>query len=178
MNVILIGFRCTGKTAVGREVARRLGWPFVDADSCLQERAGKSIAAVFAEGGEPLFRRLEREVLAELTQKDGIVLAAGGGAVLDGENVRRLRGSGLVVRLTASLETILRRLADDEKTERERPRLTGEADLRREVEQLLARREPFYQRAAHVTIDTEGLTVSQVADEALRQLSARKTPAT
>jgi shikimate kinase len=178
MNVILIGFRCTGKTAVGRELARRLGRPFVDADTCLQERAGKNIAAIFAEGGEPLFRRLEREVLAELTQKDGIVLAAGGGAVLDEGNVRRLRGSGLVVRLTASLETILRRLADDEKTESERPRLTGEADLRREVEQLLAGREPFYQRAAHVTIDTEGLTVSQVAEEVLRQLSAREAPTT
>jgi shikimate kinase len=178
MNVILIGFRCTGKTAVGRELARRLGRPFVDADTCLQERAGKSIAAVFAEGGELLFRRLEREVLAELTQRDGIVLAAGGGAVLDEENVRRLRGSGPVVRLTAALETILCRLADDEKTESERPRLTSEADLRREVEQLLACREPFYQRAADVTIDTEGLTVPQVAEEVLRQLSAREAPAT
>lgn len=98
--------------------------------------------------------------------------------MLDEENVRRLRGAGLVARLTASLETILRRLADDEKTESERPRLTGEADLRREVEQLLARREPFYQRAAHVTIDTEGLTVPEVAEEVLRQLSAREAPAT
>jgi shikimate kinase len=178
MNVILIGFRCTGKTAVGRELACRLGRPFVDADTYLQERAGKNIAAIFAEGGEPLFRRLEREVLTELTHKDGIVLAAGGGAVLDEENVRRLRGSGLVVCLTASLETILRRLAADEKTESERPRLTAEADLRREVEHLLARREPFYQRAAHVTIDMEGLTVSEAAEEVLRQLSAREAPAT
>ena len=173
MNLILIGFRCTGKTAVGQELARRLGRPFVDADTCLQERAGKSIAAIFAEGGEALFRRLEREVLAELTRRDGIVLAAGGGAVLEEENVRSLRASGPVVRLTASLESILRRLAADEKTTSERPRLTAEADLRREVEQLLARREPFYQRAAEVTIDTEGMTVSEVAEEVLRRLSAR-----
>jgi shikimate kinase len=173
MNIVLIGFRCTGKTAVGEEVARRLGRPFVDADTYLQERARKSIAAIFAEGGEPLFRRREREVLAELTQRDGIVLAAGGGAVLDEENVRSLRASGLVVRLTASLETILRRLAADEKSTSERPRLTAEADLRREVEQLLARREPFYRGAAEVTIDTEGMTVSEVAEEVLRQVSAR-----
>jgi len=104
MNIVLIGFRSTGKTTVGRELARRLGRSFIDADTYLQEREGRTIAEVFADGGETLFRQLEREVIAELAGRDGLVLAAGGGAVLDPENVERLRGSGPVVRLTASLE--------------------------------------------------------------------------
>ena len=170
MNVILIGFRCTGKTAVGQELARRLSRPFVDADTYLQEREGKTIAQIFAQGGESLFRQLEQEVIAELTQRDGLVLAAGGGVVLDGENVRRLRASGEVVRLTASLETILARLGEDEKTRAERPRLTGEEDMRREVERLLTYREPFYQRAADFTIETEGKSIEEVADEVLGRL--------
>lgn len=173
MNIVLIGFRCTGKTAVGRALARRLGRPFIDADTYLQERAGKTIAEIFAEGGEPLFRRLEREVIAELARRDGVVLAAGGGAVLDEENVRNLRASGVTVRLTASLETILARLTEDEKTRTERPRLTDEEDMRREVERLLACREPFYRRASDITIDTEGKGVAEVAEEVLRALSAR-----
>ena len=164
MNVILIGFRCTGKTSVGEQLARRLGRPFIDADTYLQEREGKTIAEVFAEGGETLFRQLEREVIAELTEREGLVLAAGGGAVLDEENVQRLRASGVVVRLTASLETILARLRGDGKTRSERPRLTAEEDMRREVERLLDYRESFYQRAADLTIDTEGKTVEEVAD--------------
>ena len=165
MNIILIGFRCTGKTTVGRELARRLDRPFIDADTYLQEREGKTIAEVFADGGETLFRQLEREVIAELSERDDLVLAAGGGAVLDEENVERLRASGQMVRLTASLETILSRLSADERTRSERPRLTSEQDMRGEVERLLDCREPFYERAADLTIDTEGKTVHEVADE-------------
>ena len=176
MNIILIGFRSTGKTSVGRALARRLGRAFVDADTYLQEQAGKTIAEVFDEGGEPLFRRLEREAIAQLSQRDGVVLAAGGGAVLDEENVRRLRASGVTVRLTASPGTILARLSKDEKTRTERPRLTDEEDMRREVERLLAYREPFYQRASDITIDTEGKSIPEVAEEVLRALSARGLP--
>ena len=173
MNIVLIGFRCTGKTSVGQELARRLGRTFVDADTYLQERQGKTIARIFEEGGEPLFRRTEREVIGELAGRDGLVLAAGGGAILDEDNVRRLRTSGAVVRLTASLETILGRMSADEKTCAERPRLTEREDVRREVEELLAYREPFYQRAAEVTIDTEGKSVHEIASEILQKLSER-----
>ena len=173
MNIVLIGFRCTGKTSVGRELARRLGRSFIDADTYLQEREGKTIAEIFSEGGEALFRRLEREVIAELAQRDGLVLAAGGGAILDDENVRRLRASGVTVRLTASLETIIARLREDEKTRAERPRLTAEQDMRREVERLLAYREPFYQRAADIHVETEGRSAPEAAEEVLQELSAR-----
>ena len=171
MNIVLIGFRCTGKTTVGEAMARRLGRCFIDADTYLQEREGKTIAQIFEAGGEPLFRQLEREVIAELAARDGLVLAAGGGAILDEGNVSRLRSSGVVVRLVASLETILSRLAADEKTDAERPRLTVEEDVRREVEALLVSREPFYQRAAEVTIDTEGKTVHAIVSEILQELS-------
>ena len=172
MNVILIGFRCTGKTSVGQEIARRLGRPFIDADTYLQEREGKTIAEVFAQGGEDLFRRLERETIAQLTERDGLVVAAGGGAVLDEENVRRLRSSGVLVRLTASLESILARLHGDEKTCSERPRLTDEEDMRREVERLLGRRGPLYEAAADLTIDTEGRSVAEVSDDVLDGLKS------
>jgi len=174
MNIVLIGFRCTGKTTVGNALAGRLRRPFIDADAYLQEREGKSIARIFAEGGEELFRRLEREVIRELTTRSDLVLAAGGGVVLDEQNVERLRASGIVIRLRATLETILSRMAEDVRTRSERPRLTGHDDMRLEVEHLLARREPLYEEAADVTIDTEGKSSSEVVEAVMAELSARK----
>ena len=109
-NVILIGFMGTGKTAVGKRVASRLGRRFVDTDDLIEERAGRSIPRIFAEDGEPGFRRLEAEVIAQAVAGDGRVIATGGGAVLSRANMTCLRRSGVIVALRADAESILARV--------------------------------------------------------------------
>src|SRR5208283_10092 len=101
MNLVLIGYRATGKTTLARHLAQRLGWDWIDADVEVEQRAGKSIARVFAEDGEPAFRDLEAAVIADLCRKPRLVLAAGGGAPMREESRRSMRQSGHVVWLTA-----------------------------------------------------------------------------
>ena len=93
-NIILVGFPGTGKTAIGREVARLHGWGFVDNDVEIVRRTGRPIEAIFAQDGEPAFRRMEREVLAEACARQGVVIATGGGAMVDPANRELLRRSG------------------------------------------------------------------------------------
>src|SRR6266446_280163 len=124
MNVALIGYRGTGKSEVAQQLALRLAWDWVDADVEVELKAGKSIAAIFADEGEPTFRDLEAAVLTELVQRDRAVLALGGGIVLRTANRELLRQVGTVVWLTAEPETIARRLAADAATASRRPNLT------------------------------------------------------
>jgi shikimate kinase len=164
MNVVLIGYRGTGKTTVAQQLALRLGWDWVDADVEIELRAGKSIAAIFADDGEPTFRELESHVLAATIGRPQIVLAAGGGVVLREDNRRLLRTAGKVVWLTADVATILARVAADQTTAIRRPQLTtagGEAEVR----QLLARRTPLYRELADLEIDTEGRTPAEIVEE-------------
>lgn len=156
-NIILTGFMGTGKSDVGREVARRLGRPFVDMDAEVETRTGKSIAAIFAEEGEPHFRNLEAEFCRELSARRELVIATGGGALVDEENRRRMSDSGLVICLTCQIEEILRRLASSD----DRPLLACH-ERKREIERLLARRRAAYEAIPH-RIDTTGLTVDEVA---------------
>lgn len=169
MVVTLVGYRGAGKSRVAREVAARLGWRCVDADELIEQRAGCSIRQIFAERGEPAFREMEREVMQELLNQDGLVVAAGGGAVLDDRTRRGLSRSGPVVWLKASVETILRRLQNDETTGERRPSLTG-LGLREEVERLLAIREPLYAEVSAFVVDTDELTPPQIADEIVARL--------
>lgn len=167
--VVLLGFMGTGKTRVGAVLARRLGWRFVDTDELIAGKAGLPIPEIFARCGEPHFRALEREVVRELAGQTGVVVAGGGGVVLDGTNLELLKRHGArVFVLTASVETILRRTADSD-----RPLLQGDARARREkAEQLLAAREPLY-RAAGLAIATNHKSPEEVADEILRRLAPR-----
>ncbi len=123
-RIHLIGYRGTGKSAVAQQLALRLGWDWVDADVELELRAGKSIAAIFADDGEPGFRDLESAMLVELVRQERRVLATGGGVVLRAENRELLRSGATVVWLKATPETILRRLTDDWTTVSRRPNLT------------------------------------------------------
>jgi shikimate kinase len=167
-RIHLIGYRGTGKSAVARQLALRLGWDWVDADVELELRAGKSIAAIFADDGEPAFRDLESAMLAELVGRERSVLATGGGIVLRAENRELLRSGAIVVWLKADCETILRRLSDDWTTAARRPDLTtGGLD---EIREMLGRRTPLYQQCANREVDTEDKTVAEVAAEILRQL--------
>lgn len=169
MNVVLIGYRGTGKTTVARLLADRLGLTAVDADDLIERAAGCTIREIFERGGEVEFRRIEESVLAETAHSDGIVLAAGGGAVLRETNRTVLRGLGSVVWLTADVETILARTQGDEITAARRPNLTVTGG-REEVERLLIEREPLYRACGDFVIDTTGQSPREVADQIERHL--------
>lgn len=169
MILTLIGYRATGKTTLARLLAERLDWEWIDADVEIERGAGKSIARIFAEEGEPAFRDRESEVIAALCRRDRLVLAAGGGAPLREENRAALRAAGKVVWLTARPETIHRRMTADATTAGRRPSLTDRGPLE-EISHLLAVREPIYRQTADLTVDTENRPPEQLADEILRQL--------
>lgn len=171
--LVLIGFRAAGKTAVGRLLARALGWPLVDLDTELMREAGKSIAEIVAAEGWEGFRRREKELVQRYGGRPGLVLTPGGGVVLDPENVARLKENGLLIWLTAPAAVIRERLARDAGTAVSRPGLQG-GDPLAEVEEILRAREPLYRAAADIIIDTTDLTPEQVAARILAEL--KRTP--
>ncbi len=164
MRIVLVGYRATGKTAVARHLAARLGWEWIDADVEIERRAGKSIATIFAEDGEPAFRDLEAQVIDDLCGRKKLVLAAGGGAPLREDSRRAMRQEGHVVWLTATPPTILARMTADVTTAARRPSLTGRAPLE-EIVHVLGHREPIYRETAHQVVDTEGKSPEAVAEE-------------
>jgi shikimate kinase len=176
MNIALIGYRGTGKTAVARQLARSLGWDWVDADIEVELAAGKSIAAIFADDGEPAFRDLEAAVLADLIQRDHAILALGGGVVLRPVNRTLVRQAGRVVWLTATPETIAERMAADATTALRRPNLTAAGGLD-EIRGLLDERSPLYRQCCDLEIDTEAKTPTEVSTEILEKLSSTEAPA-
>ena len=163
-SIALIGYRGTGKTTVAQRLAMRLGWDWIDADVELELRAGKSIAAVFADDGEAAFRKLEAAVVAELCRRREVVIALGGGAVLRDDNRQVIAQCGAVVWLRASVDAILGRLATDPTTAGRRPNLTN-ANPRNEIEQVLAVRTPIYRACATLEVDTEDKAPAEIADE-------------
>lgn len=169
MNIILIGYRATGKTTLARLLAEKLGWQWVDADVEIECRAGKSITQVFSEDGEPAFRDLEAQVIADLCRRQNLVLAAGGGAPLRPESRRLMHESGSVVWLTALPETIHARMAADATTAGRRPNLTNRSDLD-EIIHLLQKREAVYRETAHHEVDTEGKSPEELARQILEAL--------
>lgn len=164
--IILIGYRGTGKTTVGRLLAGRLGWAFADADEHTEAVAGKSIAAIFASEGEPGFRDREAATLRELCGRERLVLATGGGAVMRPANRDLLRGAGFVVWLAAPPETVWDRLRGDPTTAARRPNLTPAGGFD-EVKSLIAARTPVYRELAHFTCDTDTASPEAVADAIL-----------
>ncbi len=169
MLLILIGYRATGKTTLAKLLAEQLACDWTDADVEIEQRAGKSIARIFAEDGEPAFRELEARVIADLCRRTDLVLAAGGGAPLREESRHRMRQSGVVVWLKASPATIHRRMTADATTPGRRPSLT-EFDPSREIIDLLERREPVYRETAHLEFDTEGRTPEELTREILAKV--------
>jgi len=165
-NLVLIGYRATGKTAVGALLAQELARPFVDLDEVLEEEMGCSIADLVAAKGWAEFRRREKELVARFGQADGQVLATGGGAVLDPENVEVLRKNGVVVWLRADPGTIQERLSRDQRQVSQRPSLTDSSTLG-EVAEVLQSRQPLYAAAAHIVIDTDQHSLDQVVEKVL-----------
>jgi len=173
MLLTLIGYRATGKTTLAKLLAKQLGWDWIDADVEIERRAGKTIAQIFAEQGEPVFRDIEAQVIADLCCRDRLVIAAGGGAPMRPESRGAMREGGRVVWLTARPETILARMTGDATTAARRPNLT-EKDPLEEILHVLQVREPIYREAAHWSVDTEGKTPDELADTILNLLAANK----
>lgn len=163
-NIILTGFMGTGKTTIGRVLAQRLRRPFVDMDAVIEERTGKSIPEIFREHGEEAFRAVEREVCRELAAQRGLVIATGGGALVDPKNREALQRTGEIICLRASVETILARVGTGD----DRPKLDG-ADRRSRIETLLRERAPAYD-AIKLQLDTSELTVDEAVDRILALL--------
>jgi len=168
MRVVLTGFMGTGKTAVGQRVAERLGRTFVDTDALVERRAGRAVREIFATDGEAAFRDREREAVAEACSLGDVVVATGGGALVDERNFARLADGGFMVCLTAAPEAIARRVRA---TAADRPLLGGRAGLTARIRELLAARAPVYARIGFA-VDTTGRTVDQVADDVIAALSA------
>jgi shikimate kinase len=163
VNVVLIGYRGSGKTTVGRLVATRLGKKFVDADEVIIAKSGKSIREIFAAGGEAEFRRLEMQAIAELAKSEDHIIAVGGGAVTRSENRKSLAGSKIVY-LRCEAGELHQRISGDPATSDNRPSLTHLGGGIEEIEALLRQREPIYRAVMSAEIDVTKLTPEQVVD--------------
>lgn len=163
MQLVLIGYRGTGKTTVSRRLAELLELECFDADAEVEQRAGKSIKQIFDDDNEQVFRDLEAHVIRDLVQHPDSVLSLGGGAILR-EETRAAIESGTVVWLTARPETIHARMSCDTKTVDQRPNLTTSGGLS-EITTLLSEREPVYRACADFTVETDGKPAEQVAQE-------------
>ncbi len=159
--IFLAGFMGVGKSTVGAALAKALGWSFVDTDAAVIAKAGKNITEIFAENGEAAFRSLEADAVDSACTKSKIVVALGGGALLDPSSLRKIQGAGRLVFLSADAESLDDRLAGTANT---RPLLAGlaEGERKAKIRQLLAAREPIYRQARH-RIETDGLAPEEIA---------------
>lgn len=162
VNLVLIGFRCSGKTSVGEKIAQMTGRAFCDMDKSLEAFVGSTIPEIVSEKGWPYFRKIEKTLTKKLSEGDAMVIASGGGVVLDEENTCNLKRNGRVVWLKADAERLRERMKRDRAAGFERPALSGVGPVD-EVERLMEAREPFYEKAADLTIDTTALSVEEVA---------------
>jgi shikimate kinase len=165
-NIALIGFMGTGKTVVGKMLAKKLGKEFIELDTLVEKKVGKSIPEIFNQDGETVFRELEIETIKEIADRENAVIACGGGIVLNKINVDRLREKSVTVCLTASPEVILKRTSGNKN---DRP-LLAVSDRARQIEELLEFRQPFYERSADITLDTSRLGVGKVIERIIEKL--------
>ena len=167
-NIVLTGFMGTGKSAVGKELARILDMKLIDVDTEIEKSRGMSITEIFRQFGEPKFREIETGMIKKVSQNKNAVISAGGGAVMKKENVDAFRENGVIICLTAKPETILHRTGESD----ERPLLQVE-NAYGKIRELLDFRRPFYEKA-DITIDTEGKTPLQVAEKIIEKVKRLK----
>ena len=167
-NLVLIGFMGTGKSSVGKALAKKMGRLLVDVDQHIEEKERRRIADIFENDGEAAFRKIEKKTILEVAKGSSQVITTGGGAVLDPENIAALKANGLVISLEASPETIFQRVKDS----RHRPLLRSN-DVPGEIRKLLEARRPFYAKA-DLSFVTDGKTALQVADEIAAKLESEE----
>jgi shikimate kinase len=172
MNIVLIGYRCSGKTAVGKALAGKLGKDFVDTDISIEENAGCSIETIISKKGWRHFREIEKMLIAEVSEKNNQVIATGGGAVMDTDNVKCLKRNGWIVWLNGRPEVLAQRMTIDQRRGKVRPSLTG-ADPLKEITVVLPVRAPFYEQASDFKIDTSTVTLKETADLIISNLPGK-----
>jgi shikimate kinase len=172
MNIILIGYRGSGKSTVGSRLAARLKLKFVDIDDLIEERQGIPITDIVKSHGWGHFRKLEKSTIEEISREDRLIIAPGGGAVLDTDNVKSLRKNGWIIWLKAEKQTLLRRLNQDPGTSTRRPTLTGKGTSE-ELKEVMSLREPIYERVSEFQIDTSMIDVETVVENILTALKGR-----
>ncbi|HYA43782.1 MAG TPA: shikimate kinase [Syntrophobacteraceae bacterium] len=170
-SIALIGFRATGKTTVGKILAQKLYRTFIDMDMCLISKAGRDIAAWVGQEGWDSFRRAESALLEVICLQKRLVVATGGGIILDPQNREALRKNFFTAWLKADPHTIHRRLSSDPRSPQMRPALC-ELPILEEIEKVLSEREPLYTLVADIEIDTEGKEAIRIAEEILGALSS------
>lgn len=166
MNIVLIGYRGAGKSTVGRLLASRLGRQLVSTDAEIVKRAQRSVPEIIAQDGWEYFRDLESDICRELAGRDQLVIDTGGGAILRTQNIDALKKHGTLFWLTASVETIAKRIGSDN----QRPSLTGNKSFVDEIEEVLQERVPKYQAAADHVIATDHRSVTQLVETVLALL--------
>jgi len=165
-NIALIGFMGVGKTAVGQALAEKLNKEFIELDALIEQKAGKSIPGIFQQDGEIAFREIEIEATKEIASKKNLVIACGGGIVLNKINIDRLKKESVIVYLTASPSVILKRTLSDGET---RP-LLNVTDKTSKIRGLLSFRKPFYERAADIKINTSKPDIAAVTEQIITKL--------
>ena len=170
MHPILIGYRCCGKTSIGKRLAKRLGIEFLDTDEMVQAREKKSIDELVAQKGWAYFRALESRALLDAVSAPRAVIATGGGMVLAPENRKIMAEKGDLIRLTADVKTILNRINADEASHGLRPRFDPRNSLEVETREQLALRDPLYRQLANLTIDTGVLSPEGILDKIMEAL--------
>ncbi|HQR15608.1 MAG TPA: shikimate kinase [Nitrospira sp.] len=164
MNLVLIGYRGTGKSTVGKVLARKLGRTVVSTDAEIVKRANLPVPEIVKQYGWDHFRDLESAVCRDFAARDGLIIDTGGGAILRPENVAVLQKNGMLVWLTATVDTITRRIGGDS----QRPSLTGTKSFTEEIRDVLTERTPKYQAAAAHVVSTDGVSTAEVAERILR----------
>jgi len=171
MNIVLIGMRGSGKTAIGKLLAKRLGKQFIEMDELIVQRLGQTIPEIVQRYGWQKFRDVEAEITHEVAGLDNVVNATGGGVVTREENIRELKKKGKLVWLKADLDTLLRRIGGNDQS---RPSLTGKPQ-REDMEAVLAERSPIYERVADFIVDTEDKMPEEVAEAIAKMYTNRSS---
>jgi len=173
MNIVLIGYRGTGKTVVGRALSERLGRFFFDSDDYIEQKAGRTIKDMVAKEGWPFFRAREKEAIRQLSDIEDCVIAPGGGAVMDKDNVAFLGDKGWFVLLKADIDTMIQRIQGDEASLQQRPDLLG-GDIYEETETVLKERIPVYEDVADIFVDTSHLTIDEVVEKIVQHFHSKQ----
>lgn len=169
-NIVLIGLMGSGKSTIGRTIAKKLGRRFIDTDRYIERKAGKTIPDLFKEDGEIAFRTLERETVKKLSQYVGIVIATGGGIIKDPENFKHLKQSGWIIALYASPDTLYKRISG----KRIRPLLLEQEDPVKALENIFNERKSMYAQA-DFQVNTEDKEIDEIADEIISLLNINYT---
>lgn len=170
MRIFLIGYRCCGKTLVGKLLSEKTGKVFLDTDILLEKGEGSTITQIVEKKGWDEFRKLEASYLKESIKKDIYsIISTGGGIIEKEENILEMRENGRIIWLRASVETIMDRLEKDSKTKSLRPSLTNE-DTIKEVGAVLRRREALYEKASDFSIETDSMSPDKIVDEIIKKL--------